>query len=89
MKNILFIVMCLLFPLINKVNKNVNIVKFDNKIYYLGNDTIGWCAFDNDGVLLYRITDIILGNSRLNVIMIFVVLKNEVMCALIQEQILY
>lgn len=54
--------MCLLFPLINKVNKNVNIVKFDNKIYYLGNDTIGWCAFDNDGVLLYRITDIILGN---------------------------
>lgn len=61
MKKRIIVFMILLFPFLAKGN-NVNVVKFDNKIYYIGNDTIGWCAFDDDGVLLYRITDIISGD---------------------------
>lgn len=46
------------FQVIYKGDSNLQVIKNNSKIYYLGNDSIGWCTFYDDGSLISRLTDI-------------------------------
>lgn len=64
MRNLVIVLIIFCCSHFLKGNNNLNVFRWHSKIYGLGNDSIGWCIFHDDGSLLYRITDIQHGDFK-------------------------
>lgn len=64
MRNLITLLMIVCCALLSKGDDNIHVIKHHSKIYYLGNDSIGWCTFYDDGSLIGCVTDIRHGHYK-------------------------